>query len=107
MVNPGAFQKSRKDFLLAQNAAYAQAVAGGFMRDCVADIQRRYFKRFPIDYPHEHEPTSEMTSGVNDDAPEPELPVLDPTLMAEDEFELAEEAFKKRRTAVAYRKEVG
>ncbi|KIJ89735.1 hypothetical protein K443DRAFT_15828 [Laccaria amethystina LaAM-08-1] len=46
-----------------------------------------------------------MTSGVNDDAPEPELPVLDPTLMAEDEFELAEEAFKKRRTAVAYRKE--
>ena len=103
MVNPGAFQNSRKDFLVAQKPAYAQAVAGGFMRDCVADIQRRYFKRYPIDYPHEQEPTSEMTSGVNDDAPDPEPPMPDPTA---DEYELAEEAFQKRCTAVGYRKEV-
>ena len=106
MVNPGAFQKSRKDFLLAQKVTYAQAVAGGFMRDCVADIQRRYFKRYPIDYPHEQEPTPEMILGVNDDAPDPEYPVPDSTIMAEDEYKLAEEAFQKRRKAVGYRKEV-
>jgi hypothetical protein len=95
MVNLGTFQKSRKDFLLEQKAAYAQVVAGGFMHNCVANIQRRYFKCYPIDYPHEQEPTSKMTLGVNDDAPEPEPSVSDPTILDEDEYKLVEEAFQK------------
>lgn len=105
-MNPGAFQISCKDFLLAQKAAYAQAVAGRFMRDCIADIQCRYFKCYPIDYPHEQEPTSDMMLGVNDDAAEPEPPMPDPTIMTEDEYKLAEEAFEKRCLAVRYWKEV-
>ena len=103
MVNPGAFQNSCKDFLVAQKPAYVQAVAGEFMRDCVTDIQRHYFKCYLIDYPHEQEPTSKMTSGVNDDAPDPEPPMPDPTA---DDYELAEEAFQKRHMADGYRKEV-
>ena len=55
MVNPGAFQNSHKEFLVVQKPAYAQAGAGGFMHDCIADIQRCYFKCYPIDYPHEQE----------------------------------------------------
>jgi hypothetical protein len=48
----------------------------------------RYFKHYPIDYPHEQEPMPEMTLGVNDDAPDPEYPVPDPTIMAEDEYKV-------------------
>ncbi|KAF8239848.1 hypothetical protein L208DRAFT_1057872, partial [Tricholoma matsutake] len=72
MVNPGAFQKSCKVFLLTEKAAYAQAIAGGFMHDCIADIQCCYFKCFSIGYAHEQEPTPKMILGVNDNAPKPE-----------------------------------
>jgi hypothetical protein len=106
MVNPGAFQKYHKEFLLMQKAVYAQAVAGGFMHDCVADIQCHYFKCYPIDYPHNQEPISKMTLGVNDDAPEPEHPMLDSTIMSEDEYKLVEEVFQKRCVVVRNQKEV-
>jgi len=95
MVNPGAFQKSHKDFLLTQKVAYVQGVAGGFMHNCVTDIQCHYFKCYPIDYPHEQELMPKMTLGVNDDIPDPEHPMPDSTIMAEDEYKLAEEAFQK------------
>jgi len=44
MVNPGAFQGTRLTFLVDQQPAYAATVAGNYVSDCVADIQRRYFK---------------------------------------------------------------
>jgi hypothetical protein len=95
MVNPGIFPKSCKDFLLAEKAAYMHAITGGFLCNCIVDIQCRYFKHYPIDYPHEQEPMPKMTLGVNDDTPDPEYPMPDPTIMAEDEYKVMEEAFQK------------
>lgn len=73
MVNPGAFSGQRKAFLDAQRAAYAAAVAENHVNDTVADIQRRYFKRFPLTLSHTQEPTAEFIAAIDDDAPDAEL----------------------------------
>lgn len=79
MVNPGGFTGLRKQFLDSQQAVYAAAVKGKHAADTVADIQRRYFKRFPVTLSHTEEPTEELLAAVDDDAPDPELkpPELD------------------------------
>ncbi|KAF9548608.1 hypothetical protein CPC08DRAFT_593621, partial [Agrocybe pediades] len=74
MVNPGAFQGSRREFLLSQKPYYSNAVVEGYAADAIAVIQRRYFKRYPIDLPHEEEPSPETLAIVDDDAPEHEQP---------------------------------
>ncbi len=73
MVNPGGFTGLRKIFLDSQQAAYDAAVEGGDVADIVANIQRLYFKRFPLSLPHSQDPTPEHLASVNDDAPDPEL----------------------------------
>lgn len=73
MVNPGGFTGRRKEFLDSQQALYAAAVKGKHISDTVADIQRRYFKRFPITLSHTEEPTEEFLSAVDDNAPDAEL----------------------------------
>lgn len=73
MVNPGAFSGRRKTFLDAQQELYAAAVAANHINDTVADIQRRYFKRFPITLAHTEEPTEEHLAAVDDNAADPEL----------------------------------
>lgn len=73
MVNPGAFSGRRKAFLDDQKEVYAAAVAANHVNDTVADIQRRYFKRFPITLAHTEEPTEEHLAAVNDNDPDPEL----------------------------------
>lgn len=73
MVNPGAFSGKRKAFLDAQRAVYAAAVTNDHVNDTVADIQRRYFKRFPLTLQHTEEPTEEFLATVDDDAPDAEL----------------------------------
>lgn len=73
MVNPGAFLGSRKDFLESQKEIYAAAIAGNHVADTVADIQRRYFKRYPVSIPHNEEPTAEWLAQVDDDGPDPEI----------------------------------
>ncbi len=73
MVNPGTFTGLRKQFLDSQQEIYAAAVKGKHVPDAVADIQRRYSKRFPLTLPHTEEPTQEALDGVDDDAPDPEL----------------------------------
>ena len=79
MVNPGTFSGLRKAFLDSQQDIYAAAVQGKHVADTVANIQRRYFKRFPITLSHSEEPTKEFFDAVDDDAPDPELkpPTLD------------------------------
>ena len=72
MVNPGAFQGSRKAFLLSQKADYRDGVVGGYAADALAKIQRKYFKRYPIDLPDLKEPSAEWLAAVDDDAPEVE-----------------------------------
>ncbi|KJA22462.1 hypothetical protein HYPSUDRAFT_117836, partial [Hypholoma sublateritium FD-334 SS-4] len=72
MVNPGTFKGRRKEFLDSQQDIYAAAVKGKHVADTVANIQRRYFKRFPITLSHTEEPTEAFLAVVDDDAPEPE-----------------------------------
>lgn len=73
MVNPGGYQGSRKQFLDDQQEFYAAAVEDKRIADAVADIQRRYFKRFPLTLSHSEEPTEDFLAAVDDDAPDPEL----------------------------------
>lgn len=73
MVNPGAFAGKRRAFLDAQQELYAAAAAANHVNDTVADIQRRYFKRFPVTLSHTEEPTEEALAAVDDDTPDPEL----------------------------------
>jgi hypothetical protein len=44
MVNPGVFHGLRRDFLMEEKTKYNAAVAKGYEKDVVADIQRRFFK---------------------------------------------------------------
>ena len=73
MVNPGGFTGLRRKFLDAQQELYAAAVKGKHVADAVANIQRRYFKCFPLTLPHTEEPTQEALDCVDDNAPDPEL----------------------------------
>jgi hypothetical protein len=106
MVNPGAFQGSRKDFLKSQKFDYQAGVVGGYTADALAQIQRKYLKRYPIDLPHNEEPSTEWLAAVDDEAAEEEL--AGPDVDALDEDELAEAMVKseERRTMLCYRKAV-
>ncbi|PPQ76861.1 hypothetical protein CVT26_001499 [Gymnopilus dilepis] len=104
MVNPGAFKGSRKEFLLAQKPAYAEAVTGGFVADALADIQRRYFKRYPVDLSHETEPTEEHLAAVDDDEADPEPQHPNQEAMSENEYEVAIKAWEERTELIRYRK---
>lgn len=73
MVNPGTFKGLRKQFLDSQQDVYAAAIKGKHVADTVADIQRRYFKRFPITLSHTEEPSADSLAAVDDDAPDPEF----------------------------------
>ena len=63
----------RKMFLDSQQAAYDAAAEEDDVADIVANIQRRYFKRFPLTLLHSQDPTPEHLASVDDDAPDPEL----------------------------------
>ena len=73
MVNPGSFQGLRKQFPDDQQEFYAAAVKDKHIADAVADIQRRYFKRFPLTLSHTQEPSEEFLAAVDDDAPDDEM----------------------------------
>ncbi|KJA15176.1 hypothetical protein HYPSUDRAFT_149496, partial [Hypholoma sublateritium FD-334 SS-4] len=73
MVNPGGFSGLRKAFLDAEQETYNAAVEDNRAADTLADIQRRYFKRFPLSLPFSEEPTEEFLNSVDDAAPDPEL----------------------------------
>jgi len=106
MVNPGAFQGLRKQFLMNEKSAYKAGVLGGYAADALANIQRRYFRRFPIDLPHDQEPTVEWLAGVNDNAAEIELELTGTNKLTSVEFEEAVALLKERRQLVEYRKAV-
>ncbi|KAF9471459.1 hypothetical protein BDN70DRAFT_819959 [Pholiota conissans] len=105
MVNPGAFSGSRKDFLAAQADLYEVAVTNNHVADTVADIQRRYFKRYPISLPHNKEPSAEWLSSVNDNAPENELLPPDSSQLDGKNLEDAEAAYNEQVKTLKFRKE--
>ncbi|KAF9039080.1 hypothetical protein BJ165DRAFT_1303268, partial [Panaeolus papilionaceus] len=72
MVNPGAFQGLRRDFLMSQKPSYEDAVNSGHSKDAIAIIQRKYHKRFPPSLPHDQNPSEQHLRSVDDDAPDDE-----------------------------------
>lgn len=106
MVNPGAFRGARYAFLVEQKPLYAAAVVGGHIADCLADIQRRYFKRFAVDAPHDVDPPADFLENVNDEEADPEPAVPDEDTMSEEEYQVASKKFRLRQMLIATRKDV-
>src|ERR1700689_4692936 len=106
MVNPGAFRGSRKDFLMAEKEIYSAGIQGGYANDVLSDIQRRYFKRYPVDLDHDQEPSADRLESVNDEeaVPEPEAP--DPDVLSPEEYVEALKRLEERRKLIVYRKAV-
>lgn len=84
--------------------AYAEAVSKDHVADTVADIQRRYFKRYPMSLPHHQEPTDEWLAQVDDSAPDPDIvapdsDTMDPALylVAEQEHDVLIKNLKLRK----------
>lgn len=108
MVNPGGFTGLRKEFLDAEQDAYNDAVAENRAADTLADIQRRYFKRFPLSLPFSEEPTAEFLDSVDDDAPDPELrPPSKDTDMEPEAFARAQRVYEFQGKELQMRKAVG
>ncbi|KAJ3502939.1 hypothetical protein NLJ89_g8658 [Agrocybe chaxingu] len=104
MPHPGAFRGLRKDFLQGEKPEYAAAVAGGYVNDALAVIQRRFFKRFPIDLPIDKEPTPEQLAAVNDEEPEPDQVVPNEDEMDAEEYAKAVERLEDRQKLIVFRK---
>ncbi|KAH9481956.1 hypothetical protein JR316_0006486 [Psilocybe cubensis] len=104
MPNPGAFKGARKDFLMTQKEEYAKAVEANHVGETLMNINRRFFKRFPLTMPADYEPTEESLRAVDDDAPEPDVPEPNRETMSEEEFSkvVAEvKARNSRREAIS------
>lgn len=106
MVNPGAFSGSRKAFLHDQQDIYAAAVGNGHISDTVADIQRRYFKRYPIDLPHKQEPSSEWLAQVDDGTPDAEMKHPDAEKMSHEEWQVEAGKYDAQIRDIKARKDV-
>lgn len=106
MVNPGTFTGKRKEFLDSQKELYATAVKDKHVADTVADIQRRYFKRFPLNLSHSEEPTQESLDSVDDDAPDPELLRPKAEGLSDEAYTRALRVYELQNTELKMRKEV-
>lgn len=106
MPNPGAFRGSRKDFLMGEKDTYNQAVEGNYTSEALALIFRRYFKRYPLDLPHQTEPSPEHLAAVDDDAPDPEITEPDIFTMPRAQYDIAMQKLKERKDTIEYRKSV-
>lgn len=107
MVNPGAFTGSRRSFLADQQSLYAAAVTGNHVADTVADIQRRYFKRYPMSLPHDQEPTEEWLAQVDDTLPDPEFKAPDMDAMDHDAYVRESLQYDELARNLKMRKDVG
>ena len=109
MVNPGAFQGSWKEFLLGERPSYSAGVARGYAADALAliqVIQRRYFKRYPLDLPHTVEPSAEFLAAIDDDAAEVNITEPDQDHMSDEEYAEAINRLAERQKLFSYRKAV-
>ena len=106
MVNPGAFRGTRKEFLLSQKAAYAEAVVGGFVADTLANIQRKFFKRYPVDLSHDEEPSEEHLAAVDNNTPDPEVQLPDAEKMTTEEYQDAIRSWDEHGSLIKFCKAV-
>lgn len=93
-------------FLMSQKPYYAEGILNGMAADRITDVQRRFFKRFPLDMPETEEPSEARLSAVDDDAPDPEPQTPDEVLLSPEEYEKAMGIFRARMTLVSYRRKV-
>ena len=106
MVNPGSFGPSRKAFLESQKTIYAAGVLDGYAADALAQIQRRYLKRFPIDLPHDDEPTDEWLASVNDEDDDPDQVPPNLESLGEEDYAEALKALESRQKLLTFRRAV-
>lgn len=106
MVNPGAFRGARRQFLLTQKPEYATAVVMNMTADCIADIQRRFFKRFPLEMDETDEPSEEVLTAVDDDAADAEPLVPNEDDLSTDEYAEAVQKFEARAELLIFRRKV-
>ncbi|KAF8196481.1 hypothetical protein BJ912DRAFT_846763 [Pholiota molesta] len=104
MVNPGAFFGTRKEFLSAQSALYADAVAGNHAADTVADIQRRYFKCYPMSLLHTVEPSADFLAQVDDNAPDQDFIPPDQAILDDEAFKAAQIIYDGQVKLLKFRK---
>jgi hypothetical protein len=91
---------------MSQKPAYSAGVMGGYAADALALIQRNYLKRFPIDLPHNEEPTEEWLASVNDDEPDPDQVPPDIESLSEEDYIVATKVLEERQKLLAFRKAV-
>ena len=91
---------------MSQKPVYNARVVGGYAADALAQIQRRYLKRFPIDLPHNEEPTEEWLALVNDEEPDPDRVPPDIETLNEGDYITACKALEERQKLLAFRKAV-
>lgn len=91
---------------MSQKPFYAEGVLNDMAADRITDVQRRFFKRFPLDMPETEEPLEEQLSAVDDDAPDPEPPTPDGDLLSPEEYKEAMGTFQARVALVIYRRNV-
>ncbi|KJA18011.1 hypothetical protein HYPSUDRAFT_205740 [Hypholoma sublateritium FD-334 SS-4] len=105
MVNPGGFSGLRKNFLDNEQATYNVAVEAKRAADTLADIQRRYFKRFPVTLSHNEDPTDDFLASVDDDAPDPELtPPNRANMDSDDAYDRAKRVYELQIIEIKMRK---
>lgn len=97
MVNPGVFKAVRLAFLLAERENYAKAVADGNVVEVLADIIRRYFKRFPMCLGDDYEPLEEELVKVDDQSPDEETSKPDEDKLSAEEFKVQMLAYEKEQ----------
>lgn len=106
MVNPGSFNKLRLKFLTEKYPFYVEAVLQGTGNDYIANVQRCFFKRFPIDLDENEDPTPEALAAVDDDAADPEVEEPDTSDMSVEEIIEVERVLEARAKKIVYRRGV-
>ena len=91
---------------MSHKPAYSAGVMGGYAADALALIQRNYLKRFPIDLPHNEEPTEEWLASVNDEGPDPDQVPPDIESLSEEDYIAATKELEERQKLLAFRKAV-
>ncbi|KAK7047255.1 hypothetical protein VNI00_006922 [Paramarasmius palmivorus] len=106
MARRAAFKGSRLEFLTTHLDEYRKAADEGCDSEVIADITRRYLKRYPETLEHNVEPSSEHLATVNDDVADAELvPPVRKEGQSDQDFEKALAEYDAMKKRVAFRME--
>ncbi|PPQ76153.1 hypothetical protein CVT24_006578 [Panaeolus cyanescens] len=90
-MHPGNFSAARKAFLLTQRPAYDAAFEIGDAKNAIANIFRRYCKRFPLSMPDDQDPSQDELEMVDDEDANDSIENVDISTLAEEEQAKAQE----------------